>query len=200
MEPVRTTAPSCIKQPFVLEETEVPPLVGVGVHLAFHSGRRLLLSDTVAGIRWRGEIWHTGEDSPLHPALPAQMAGQQAHHFTSSCQQACCSELCACRQKGPGSCGRTGWFGPSYEYWAGTSSCCRVEDLWFPLMKLALFSLSFCCFSVCFFLVLFNLNLEWRRIMCRAVITQRHSKHTAVEGAVCKNWSYSKRKRGRGNC
>lgn len=108
-----------------------PPLVGVGVHLAFHSGRRLLLSDTVAGIRWRGEIWHTGEDSPLHPALPAQMAGQQAHHFTSSCQQACCSELCACRQKGPGSCGRTGWFGRSYEYWAGTSSCCSVEDLWF---------------------------------------------------------------------
>lgn len=29
------------------------------------------------------------------------MAGQPVHHFTSACQQPCCSELCACRQKGP---------------------------------------------------------------------------------------------------
>lgn len=44
-----------------------------------------------------------GEDSPsvsCHP-VPLQMAGQQAHHFTSACQQPCCSELCVCRQKGP---------------------------------------------------------------------------------------------------
>lgn len=33
---------------------------------------------------------------------PPQMAGQKAHHFTSACQQPCCSELCARRQKGPG--------------------------------------------------------------------------------------------------
>ena len=49
---------------------------------------------------------HRGEDSlstrPIswHTVTP-QMAGQQAHHFTSTCQQSCCSELCACRQKGP---------------------------------------------------------------------------------------------------
>lgn len=44
-----------------------------------------------------------GEDSPsvsCHP-VPPQMAGQQAHHFTSVSQQPCCSELCARRQKGP---------------------------------------------------------------------------------------------------
>ena len=39
--------------------------------------------------------------------------------------------------------------------------------------------------------------------MCCAVIAQRHSKHTAVKGAVCKNWSLSKKKKGGGvtaNC
>lgn len=40
---------------------------------------------------------------PLAAILsPPQMAGQKAHHFTPACQQPCCSELCARRQKGPG--------------------------------------------------------------------------------------------------
>lgn len=37
--------------------------------LAFHLERRLLLSDTVAGMRWGGEIWHTREESlSIRPA------------------------------------------------------------------------------------------------------------------------------------
>lgn len=117
VELVRIRALSCIRQPFVLQETEVP-LVSVGVRSAFHLGRRLLLSDTVAGIRWGGEIWHPGDDSlSIRPVscrpVPPQMAGQQAHHFTSACQQPCCSELCVCRQKGPER-AAGGQYGPAY--------------------------------------------------------------------------------------
>lgn len=46
---------------------------------------------------------------PLAAVLSPPSHRWQAHHFTSACQQHCCSELCACRQKGPGG----GRYGPA---------------------------------------------------------------------------------------
>lgn len=79
--------------------------------MALHLGRRLLLSRVTLSLELGEEVkYDTQGKTPFPSGLltatsstsptPPQMAGQQAHRFTSACQQPCCSELCVCRQKG----------------------------------------------------------------------------------------------------
>lgn len=122
-------------------------------HLALHFGRRLLLSDTVAGIRWGGEIWLTGEDSLYIRPISCHAAATDGRLADASLYLSLSTALLfwtLCLQtKGTWkSCGKAVWFGLHCEKWAGTSSCCSREGPWFhgPQNKLALFSLFSCDF------------------------------------------------------
>lgn len=108
---------------------------------AFHSERMLLLSNTVAGVRWGGEIWHTGQDSlyiwpSRFPHQPPPTDGRPAgaslylNLSTAPLFRALCVQTKGTREH----CGRPLWFSLSCEKWVGASRCCRRGDLWFHVV------------------------------------------------------------------
>lgn len=112
------------------------------------------------------------------------MASQQAHHFTSACQQPCCSELYVCRQKGPeravggqhgSACAARNELEPVAVVVARAPWFHSVLWISWHFYLFRVFSLFFAVVSCYLWFETFAVNA-----LC-PFTTQRHSKHRAVK-------------------